>query len=92
MILLNVFISESKFCDIYSFQLFLIKDNFNSKVYDLRNKKIALVERFTELNATLKNIHRELDPTQRKYLPEVPKFDEKLEFPDKRIKVGCFVL
>jgi hypothetical protein len=89
---MHAFISESKFCNTYFFQLFLIKDNFNSKVYDLRNKKIALIEKFTALNDTLKNIHRELDPTQRKFPPEIPKFDKKLEFPDKEIKVGCIVL
>jgi hypothetical protein len=65
-----------------------MKDNFNSKVYDLRNKKAALIERLDELNAMLTHIHRELDPTQRKFLSEIPKFDEKLEFPEREFKVG----
>jgi hypothetical protein len=69
-------------------QLFLIKDNYNSKVYDLRNKKTVLVERFSELNATLKHIHRELDPEQRKFLSDIPEFDEELEFPERGTKVG----
>jgi hypothetical protein len=68
-----------------------MKDNFNRKVYDLQNKKTTLVRRFSALNVTLKNIHTELDPAQRKFPPEIPKFDEKLEFPDKEIKVGYFV-
>jgi len=50
--------------------------------------KAALIERANELDATLKNIHRELDPTQRKFLSEIPKFDEKLEFPEREFKVG----
>jgi len=50
--------------------------------------KAALIERANELDATLKNIHRELDPTQRKFLTEIPKFDEKLEFPEREFKVG----
>lgn len=70
-------------------QLFLIKDNFNSKVYDLRNKKTVLIERFNELNATLKCIHTELEPVQRKFLSDIPKFDEELEFPERGTKVGC---
>jgi hypothetical protein len=70
-------------------QLFLIKDNFNSKVYELRNKKAVLIERFSELNATLKRIHRELDPEQKKFLSDIPKFDEDLEFPERGTKVGC---
>jgi hypothetical protein len=69
-------------------QLFLTKYNFNSKVYDLRHKKTVLIERFTELAATLKCIHRELGPTQRKFLPDNPKFDDKLEFPERLIEVG----
>jgi hypothetical protein len=69
-------------------QLFLIKDNFNSKVYDLRNKKTVLTERFNELNATLKCIHAELDTAQRKFLPDIPKFDEELEFPERVTEVG----
>ena len=78
-----------KICNLFLFlQLFKIKDNFNSKVYDLRNTKTALIERFNELDAKLKNIHRELDPTQRKLLSEIPKFDEKLEFPEREFKVG----
>jgi hypothetical protein len=53
---------------------------------------MALIKRYNELNATLKSIHRELDPTQRKFLPEIPKFDEKLEFPERGAKVGWFIL
>jgi uncharacterized coiled-coil DUF342 family protein len=67
-----------------------MKHNFNSKVYDLRNKKTALIERFNELKATLKNIHIELDQTQRKFLSEIPNFVEKLEFPEREFKVGYF--
>jgi hypothetical protein len=69
-------------------QLFLTKDNFNSKVYDLQNKKTVLTERFNELNTTLKCIHRELDPAQRKFLPDIPKLDEELEFPEWVTEVG----
>jgi hypothetical protein len=66
-----------------------MKDNFNSKVYDLRNKKTVLIERFNELIATLKCIHKELDPAQRKFLSDIPTFDEELEFPERGTKVGC---
>jgi len=29
-----------------------------------------------------------LDPPHRKFLAEIPKFDEKLEFPEREFKVG----
>lgn len=29
-----------------------------------------------------------MDPKQRKFLSEIPKFDEKLEFPEREFKVG----
>jgi hypothetical protein len=79
---------EIKVFEFFPFlQLFVIKDNFSNKVYDLRKKKTALIERSNKLHATLKNIHRELDPTQRKFLFEIPNFDEKLEFPEREFKV-----
>jgi hypothetical protein len=69
-------------------QLFLTKGNFNSKVYDLQNKKTVLIQKFNELNATLKCIHKELEPGQRKFLPDIPKVDEELEFPERVTEVG----
>ena len=66
----------------------MVKHDFNQKVYELRDKKVALVKKYEELKEALRSVHKEIDVKLRKFAPPTPQFDDLLEFPEKDTTVS----
>lgn len=64
-----------------------MKENFNKKVYELREEKIKLLRKYQLLQQKLEEIHDDLDTEDRIYCPALPKINIQAEFPEMQFQV-----
>uniref|UniRef100_A0A2A4JET3 Cilia- and flagella-associated protein 44 n=1 Tax=Heliothis virescens TaxID=7102 RepID=A0A2A4JET3_HELVI len=68
-------------------EIYDIKHDFNDKVLDLRNRKVAMVQRMKEIGERMAEIRAEIPARLAKSPPALPQFDEELEFPERHLEV-----
>ncbi|XP_023287600.1 uncharacterized protein LOC105700070 isoform X2 [Orussus abietinus] len=64
-----------------------LREDFNNKLRNVRNKKQRLQQEVMGLVATLKTIHSEIPQKKVKPLPSIPTFDYNTEFPERNLEL-----
>ncbi|XP_015588735.2 uncharacterized protein LOC107264707 [Cephus cinctus] len=64
-----------------------MREDFNSKLREVRSKKVALFNEVIELVMKLKEIHSEIPEERTKPLPIIPVIDQNIEFPEKNLEL-----
>ncbi|KAK2582044.1 hypothetical protein KPH14_002749 [Odynerus spinipes] len=67
-------------------QLHYLRENFNTKLKEIRAKKQALCSKVLNLINTLKRIHTEIPQKNIKTLPDLPIIDNDIEFPEENLQ------
>lgn len=68
-------------------QIYTVKENFNKKVYELREEKIKLLEKYKFLQHKLEEIHSDLDAEDRICCSALPRINIQAEFPEIQFQV-----
>lgn len=69
-------------------QIFNMKEEFNRKVYSLREKKVKLVRNVHQLENQLSYLYDELPEDCRILPPPKPQLNIPKEFPERQYQVG----
>lgn len=69
-------------------KLMVIRNEFNGRVYTLREKKAQLAKYVMNLINTLNDIHESIPDNAIKYPDIVPHIIESLEYPEKKLRVS----
>lgn len=78
---------NDKYDNILMMQLHYLRDNFNTRLKQVRADKQALYSKVLQLIKTLKTIHAEIPKTNIKTLPNLPITDNDIEFPEENLQV-----
>lgn len=65
--------------------MFELKNDFNLKVLELRDRKKNIIEKHKEKSEYLEKLAKELPPDQIRNLPEVPTYVEETEYPENEL-------
>ncbi|XP_015185345.1 PREDICTED: cilia- and flagella-associated protein 44 [Polistes dominula] len=68
-----------------------LRDNFNTKLKEVRENKQILCSKVLKLNETLKKIHTEIPKKYIKTLPNLPIIDNNVEFPEENLKFEKYI-
>lgn len=62
-----------------------LKRDYNEEVLNLRDRKMKMIERHEFLRETLLEISKEIPAENKRDPPELPTYDEDIEFPEKKL-------
>ncbi|KAI4496377.1 hypothetical protein M0804_000187 [Polistes exclamans] len=68
-----------------------LRDNFNTRLKEVRENKQVLCSKVVKLNKTLNKIHAEIPKKNIKTLPNLPIIDNDIEFPEENLKFEKYI-